>query len=364
MVHFHPKTGRMKRSSKWIFILALIFLVPAVSVLGFLVFSTLTDYRPTERETLQLRGKGTPFPLTKRSLTFMTWNIGYSGLGRKMDFFYENGTRVRPEKDEFSGYLAGIERTLAKADSADLFFLQEADVHAKRSYYTDEVGEIAKIFPSRSYVFAKNYDCRFVPLPLNDPMGRVISGISCFTRFIPSSAERIDFGTSFSWPQQLFFLKRCFIVMRFPVVQGKELVVINTHNSTFDKNGRMRMEELARLRSFMLTELSKGNYVIAGGDWNNNPPGFNPRAIRSGDRVKSIEPPIDLDFFPRWTLAYDSSSPTNRDVDMPYHKGLTRTTVIDFFVVSPNVEVNLVKTPESGFRYSDHQPVFMKITLK
>jgi endonuclease/exonuclease/phosphatase family metal-dependent hydrolase len=49
---------------------------------------------------------------------------------------------------------------------------------------------------------------------------------------------------------------------------------------------------------------------------------------------------------------------------MPYQKGKTKTTIIDFYVVSPNVEVKAVHTIATGFKFSDHQPVIMKVTLK
>ena len=60
---------------------------------------------------------------------------------------------------------------------------------------------------------------------------------------------------------------------------------------------------------------------------------------------------------------FDSANPTNRDVDIPYKKGVTKTTVIDFFVVSPNVEVKSVVVIPMGFACSDHEPVMMRINL-
>jgi endonuclease/exonuclease/phosphatase family metal-dependent hydrolase len=354
----------MKRRSKRIAVVAGIIMVPVGIVLGLMLFVTLTVYRPRVKEILTVRGTGIPMPGSTRTFSFMTWNIGYGGLGKKMDFFYENGKRVRPVQEEFSEYFKEIKKFLAASDSVDVVFLQEIDIHAKRSYFTDEVEELSKVLPSRSYLFAKNYDCRFVPLPLDAPIGRVISGISCFSRYVPRLAERIDFGTEFPWPKQLFFLKRCFIVMRFALEEGEELVVINTHNSTFDKEGKLRKKELLLLKSYMMAEYSKGNYVITGGDWNNNPPGFNPQAIRSGDLVKTVDPPINPYLFQGWQVAFDSSAPSNRNVDMPYKKGQTRTTIIDFFIVSPNIAITNVKTIPTRFSCSDHQPVVMKITLK
>ncbi|MCX6246382.1 MAG: endonuclease/exonuclease/phosphatase family protein [Bacteroidetes bacterium] len=355
----------MKRRSILIKVTAWIFLIPASFFLAFVLFLTVADYHPAEKEAIRIiPRKGVVISKMKREITFLTWNIGYAGLGQKMDFFYEGGTRVRPERNEFEGYMEGISRFLASNDSVDFVFIEEADVHSRRSYFTDEVSAIAKALHGRISLFAKNYDCRFVPVPLDDPMGRVVSGIACYPRFIPGSAVRIDLGTRFSWPKQLVMLKRCILVMRYELTPGNQLVVVTLHNSTFDKEGELRKKELQKLNDLLTKEYSKGNYVIAGGDWNINPRGFRPETIITGDRSKAIDPPLDPAFLPGWQFAFDAAAPSNRDVEGPYLKGKTKTTIIDFFVVSPNVGVQWVRTLPTGFRCSDHQPVIMKVRLK
>jgi len=73
---------------------------------------------------------------------------------------------------------------------------------------------------------------------------------------------------------------------------------------------------------------------------------------------------MDSAFLPGWQFVFDAEVPSNRDVEGPYLKGKTKTTIIDFYVVSPNVEVRRIRTIPTGFRYSDHQPVIMKVRLK
>ena len=85
--------------------------------------------------------------------------------------------------------------------------------------------------------------------------------------------------------------------------------------------------------------------------------------INSGDPARTIDTPIDAGFLPGWEFVFDSSLPSNRDVDTPYIKGKTKTTIIDFFVVSPNVKVKLIRTISAGFEYSDHNPILMKAEL-
>ena len=65
-------------------------------------------------------------------------------------------------------------------------------------------------------------------------------------------------------------LDRCFLLSRLALPDGKELVLINTHNEAFD-DGSQRNQQMAVLKELMLKEYEKGNYVITGGDWNLNP---------------------------------------------------------------------------------------------
>ncbi len=344
-------------------IVTVIFLIPVLVILGFLFVLTVIDKKLPLYEVIEIKKKVAPEVSIKNELTILTWNIGYGGLGKEMDFFYEGGTRVRPEKEELIRYMAGINQFLGAQDSTDFIFVQEADFNSKRSYFQDEVTAISDVLDSYCYAVARNYDSRFVPFPITEPMGRVTSGIVTFSRYRPVQAERKGFGTNFSWPKQLFFLQRCFLVFRFNLGNGKELVLINTHNSTFDKGGELRKKELAKLQSFMIQEYKKGNYVVAGGDWNNNPPGFLKKTILTGDQVKQIYPPINSTYLSGWKFAFDPTLPTNRNVDSPYRKGKTKTTIIDFFVISPNIELVSAKTFETGFKYSDHQPVQIKIRM-
>ena len=54
--------------------------------------------------------------------------------------------------------------------------------------------------------------------------------------------------------------------------------------------------------------------------------------------------------------------PSCRNADGPYHAGQYVLTV-DGFLVSPNVSVSEATVIDTGFRYSDHNPVRMVFTL-
>ena len=128
------------------------------------------------------------------------------------------------------------------------------------------------------------------------------------------------------------------LVTRYDIDNDKELVLINLHNSAFDDADDLRREELKLLKQLMLEEYGKGNYVIAGGDWNQNPPSLNFKNIKKYN-TRSVWP-IEKDFFPEeWSYAFDSRIPTNRDVHETFNLNSTTTTILDYFVTSPNIDV-------------------------
>jgi endonuclease/exonuclease/phosphatase family metal-dependent hydrolase len=217
---------------------------------------------------------------------------------------------------------------------------------------------------SYASIYAVNYQVAFVPLPITEPMGKVNGGIAMFSRFFPEESYREALPGQYSWPVRLFMLDRCFIFSRFRMDNDNELVIINTHNEAFD-TGDMRKRQMEHLRSIMLEEYRKGNYVVAGGDWNINPPGYNESTFKTGDAGRTVQPQTDPEFFPEgWKWTFDPSAPTNRSVDQPYVRGRTPATIIDYFIISPNVNIVAVNTIDLQFIWSDHQPVMLKFTLK
>jgi endonuclease/exonuclease/phosphatase family metal-dependent hydrolase len=354
------KTNPMKRFLK---ILLFIVLLPCAILVFLILYATVTDYRPEQKEVVFKNGEIADTLSLSKTYSLLIWNIGYAGLDRQMDFFYDGGKKVRTTKDQLLKNIDSIDKFITGMDSVDFKLLQEVDISGKRSYHQDEVKRLSDDLSSYHAYYGKNYDVFFVPVPFTNPMGSVNSGVLSFSRFSPSEVTRISFPGQYSWPKRLFMLDRCFLVMRFPVSGGKELLVVNTHNEAYD-TGIIRDEQMAFLKKFLLSEYDKGNYIIVAGDWNQCPPDFHSRfSMDVFDTIdfKGIEP----GFLPSgWTWTFDNTLPSNRRVDVAYVKGKTRTTVIDFFLLSPNLRSVACKTIDLGFSNSDHQPVKIKINLQ
>ena len=178
----------------------------------------------------------------------------------------------------------------------------------------------------------------------------------------PSRVERHSFPGNYSWPMSLFMLDRCFLVNRHQVSNGQELLIINTHNSAYD-DGSLRAQQMSFLQDILLAEYQKGNYVIVGGDWNQTPYGFEPTLPHHQFDTINLTY-VDKDYPDvNWTWAFDPRLPTNRRVAVPYDRSTSLTTVIDYFLLSPNIKLETVSTIDVDFRYSDHQPVELKVRL-
>ncbi|WP_456410542.1 endonuclease/exonuclease/phosphatase family protein [Oceanithermus sp.] len=329
---------------------------------GLVLWLWATDYKPPQVVSLQVRGTGEQG--TPAELSLLTWNVGYAGLGAEQDFFLDGGSHGWPSPGEVRRYLAGITGYLQR-HPADVVMLQEVDRGSKRVHYVNEVEAISGALPGYAWVFAKNYDVAFVPVPPVSPMGRVVAGQMTLSRWRPTTAERHALPGEYNFLVQLVQLDRCFILERIPAPDGREWVLINTHNSAFDA-GQLREQQLGYIKEVMTREYAAGNYVVVGGDWNLILPGVDPDTAFTHTELRpEFYLPFPDDWTPAgWTWAYDARTPTNRSVSRPWSAGENYVTVIDGFLVSPNVEVLEVRTDDLDFASSDHNPVRLRLRAR
>lgn len=348
----------MKKMKRLVFT---IILLPIFYIIGVMLLAYFTDYQPPVYQLLPIEGKGVG-EVDKMEFTLMTWNLGYGGNGKEMDFFYDGGTKMRNEQAIVEKNVNYILNTLS--DSFDFMLFQEIDIKARRSYQINEVQKVADKFPNYAYIFGKNYDVKFVPKPYTDPMGNVLGGIATFGKYRPEVADFHAYKNSYKFPDYLFYLDRCFTTCFYPLPNGKKLVLINAHNSAYDPGGKMKVAELALLKEISMTEYKKGNYVIIGADWNQYPPHF--KGVNGFGLKDTTEGGTMKENFPDegWHCEWDSTTATCRSMLKGYDPKTTYRVIIDYFLVSPNVEKLYVKTLDLNFECSDHQPVVMKVKLK
>jgi len=301
-----------------------------------------------------------PFMVQDSTFSIITWNIGFGGLGKESDFFYDGGKMVRAKKETITKNIDGILGLLSN-ELTDFICLQEVDTCSKRSYRENQLDQLSEVLPGYEYTFAKNYDVNYVPLPFLSPLGKITSGLATFSALPGTYMERIAYTSEPSFPNNLFMLKRCFTKTHIPLYRGKDLIIINTHNSAYDPSGSMKKEELETLMPYIYQLFEEGHYVVVAGDWNQCPPDYKTK----GKEKKYGETKFEEDFLNKgWAWQSDSSTPTNRKLDQPYNPSSSYTSVIDYFLTSPNIDMTEVSTIDTGFEFSDHQPVKMQFRLK
>ena len=158
-------------------------------------------------------------------------------------------------------------------------------------------------------------------------------------------------------------LDRCFLANKYKLRNGKSLFVINTHNSAYD-NGNLKQKQMQYLKKFIVNEYNKGNYIVVGGDWNQLPPKLSVNKFKKLQTNNVILNSVNKNFLPKsWKYIFDKNTATNRSLETKYLPQKTYTTIIDFFVISPNIKNISVKTINLKFKNSDHQPIIASFKI-
>ena len=327
-----------------------------------IIWLTVCEYRPDDVEPLSLEGSADAVITSGDTLSILSFNIGYAGLGCEEDFFMDGGSATRPDdRSDVEGYLNGIVAAINDIDP-DICLLQETDLNSARTYGINENAVLHSAFGG-SAAFAYNYKCPFVPFPL-PPLGRVESGLLTLSRYDVEEADRVALPVPFSWPVRVANLKRCLLLERLPLSDGSELVLINLHLEAYD-DGSGKLAQARMLIDILTEEYEKGNYVVAGGDFNQSFASAGADyPILSEDYWMPSEFPEEL--LPEgWQAAFDASVPSCRLLNKPYSgdRSDTQFYLIDGFILSPNVTLGQVKTLDLDFQYADHNPVYLEITL-
>ncbi len=339
-------------------------LVTVVAGIGlYLGVMTITDYNPPAVEKLSvLNNQSTYAP---KELKILDWNIGYCGLGAEADFFMDGGTHsLAKSKAYVEKHLNNVINFL-KEQNADIYNIQEIDESARRTYHINEVKTVDATLLNYSKTFAYNYKSLWVPVPLTDPMGDVNAGLITLNKYAVKAAYRYQYPGNYAWPINTVQLDRCFIVQYLPIKNSnKEWVIINSHNSAYDKGGKLRKKQLEALKKFILAEYDKGNYVVVGADWNHVLPGIDDSKFKYTEQIPDWRVVFPSDWTPKgWKWGVEKTIPTCRSDRTPYKAGVNFVTTIDGFLVSPNVDIEYVKGFDLGFKDSDHNPVEIKVRI-
>ena len=342
-----------------IVILAILLVVGGYFAYVFIAYHRLgdMDLTPTELKADAI-AVGTEYKI-------VSYNIGFGAYEADYGFFMDGGSESRAwSKERLDANLKNI-KALLDEQKADLYLMQEVDIDSTRTYGVDERTYFN--FENKASVFAQNYDSPYLFYPVTKPHGASKSGIMTFSSFPITSAKRFELPIEGGF-RKLLDLDRCYSKSRIPTADGKELVLYNFHLSAYTADGTIATEQLNMILADIDEEYAKGNYCIAGGDFNKDLLGDSSKYFGISGEDYSWAKPIPEGTFDghnvRLVAPLDESKPVPscRNADGPYTDTQFVIT-IDGFLVTPNVTVGASNVIDVGFAYSDHNPVFMTFTL-
>lgn len=359
------KKGRFLRGLlKFFGILLLIVVVLVGALIGVL---SATEYKPADVETVEVSSGAKRTLADGAQISVLTWNIGYGALGDNADFFMDGGSMVRTA--DTARVRSNMNGIISKIDplDPDVILFQETDRSSMRSNLLDETSVLRNEFGAYDAAYANNFKVLFLPYPI-PPIGKVDSGLLTLSAFPVAGAERVQLPIPFAWPIRMANLKRCLLVERIPLEGSeKQLVIVNLHLEAYD-SGEGKVAQTKMLREILDKEAQNGNYVIAGGDFNQifSNADVDAWPVREG-MWQAGEIPAEDFAEGGWQLLMDGRVPTCRSLDQPYagadHENF-QYYLIDGFIVSRNIRVDLLETQDLGFVCTDHNPVLLKATLQ
>ncbi len=338
-------------------------IIPAAILIYLVCFYLLslyiTDYKPTEIEKISPELINTDFFIQNDEISILSWNISHASFGKEKDSGFEDTYQTRPSLETYQKNLNTILRTISDYDFSDFILLQDVDVFSKRSYFINQKNLIAEYLPDFSLSFSKNQDVQFIISPLYNPIGRIKSGLLTLSKVNPFESSRIAIKSINCFPKKLWTPDPCFMLNRYPLENGKNLIIINIQNF-INADAMYNIENAKKLIHIAVNEFNKGNFVIIGGDWN-----INPTELKSNNR-KSVYKTYDQknnitgDFFPEdWACIYDTLKPTKSEKLKNYN-----IVISDYFVISPNINVQNIRKIDLDFENLSHNPVLLQISLK
>ena len=301
--------------------------------------------------------------------TALSYNIGFAAYLPDYGFFMDGGTESRARsKESVVETMEGIENFL-DGQNADFMLLEEVDEPSTRSHHVNELQMLREHFAGEhDSAYARNYDSPYLFYPFLSPIGKSVSGIVTLSRYrlVDSIRRSLPIETGV---MKLVDLDRCYTVSRVPVANGKVLAIFTFHLSAYTSDGTIATEQLEILLGEMQKEYEKGNYCIAGGD-------FNKDLLVDSSKVFGVDKgeytwaqPIPAELFTRFGIRMiapfneEKPVPSCRNADGPYNPEQLVLTV-DGFLASANVVVHEADVVDLGFAYSDHNPVKMIFELK
>lgn len=291
--------------------------------------------------------------------TALTYNIGFGAYLPDFDFFMDGGTQSWGKSEESVTEAVRQAGQLVGETQADFVLFEEVDFDATRSYHINQRELLDAAFAGYDGHQTVNFDSSYLVVPFHQPHGKNKGGLVTYARFPMKNAQRRQLPIAEN-PTKLFDLDRAYAVTRFAMADGRDLVVYTVHLTAYSVDSSVRDAQLAMLVEDMRAEVQQGNAAICGGDFN--------MELRTpeGEEVTTLwATPLERNklglCINAWDVAEACKTPqdlrTCRDAGSAYVQGVSDEWTLDGFLVTPNVRVEAIEVLDTGYAWSDHNPV-------
>lgn len=331
-------------------------------VIGYVGYVFLSFNRIDDKQTLEVNNNAKDQLQTGQKYSAITYNVGFGAYSADYSFFMDGGkySRALSEQAVYDN-IGGAIKTIQQYNP-DFILAEEVGYDSTNSYHVDQRQLFYDGFPSYGYVYALNNHSPYLFYPLTSPFGKNNAGILTLSRYeIADSIRRqLPIETGFS---KLFDLDRCYSVTSLKVAGDKMLYIYSLHLSAYTTDGTIADEQIEMLMQDMKEKQATGAYVMCGGDFNKDLLGDSSKYFGVSGEEYTWAQAFPVAKIPSgFSLVAPSNVPSCRNADRPYD--LTDFVVtIDGFIISDNITMVSSQVVDTGFAYSDHNPVYMEFIL-
>ena len=293
-----------------------------------------------------------------QTLTVVTWNVGFAGMGPTATLRLSGGNSFIPSASKMvQKNMVKITDTLLQAN-ADVFTLQELSSGSIVNMWHDMRTSISTALETHHVFEASSF-----AFPLFFRVLKNEHGVGTYIRntWTVEDASQTTFSAS-----ELYYgfigRRDRMLTTRIINENGVRLAIVNSHLASYDPRGTVRVKQLKELVAYVQSLYTDGTEVLVGADWNLH---NNEATFCHGEELSELcACKFPFEHIPDgWGMHFPTNASTVRATNKPYRKGWTKTATIDGFLCSPGISVQDIQAIDLEFAYSDHNPVAMTISL-
>lgn len=292
------------------------------------------------------------------TLKILTWNLGYGAMGADADISLEGGKRFIPSPSKaIVKNIAGFKKFIAET-KADVYLLQELSNGSLLNRWHNVRKAVREALPNHHQSSISNF-----ALPLFFDFLRNEHGMGTFVDECFSVLKRrVQLFNAGEYYYRIVPRWDYALTMLAERKGGKPIVMVNTHLSSFDQKGAIRISQFLELIAYVRRLNKKGFPVVVGADWNLHE-GEVTFCGEDESHYKKYVHGFPHHLLPKgWRAYFPTNAPTLRAGNRPFVNGESTTFTVDGFICSPEIQVKDVIAHDLGFAHSDHNPVEITIS--